>query len=194
MHVSGNFAIINNRQGIWTSDATTYLLSDEVRWNVSLMNNNIPAAYHQLLIDIQSMQNFLQDYQFYSLWPLEEALKLKNPWTTLIRNLCNRISTSKLFYSVYTSQWLSLNESKFLNPNILHQSSSSANNNAECIAEVVNYLKLPVVHLPLKYCTHFNLKAHIISENEFLSLFFQNLGKLTYLASYPGPGYKAIAY
>ena len=179
VHVSGNFAVINNRQGIWTSDATTYLLNDEVRWNLSLMNNNISAAYHQLLIDIQSMQNSLQDYQFYSLWPLEESLKLKNPWTTLIRNVCNRISTSKLFYSVYTSQWLSLNESKFLDPNILCQSSSSANNNVECIAEVVNYLKLPVVHLPSKYCAHFNLKPHIISENEFLSLFFQNLGRLT---------------
>ena len=180
VHVNGNFAVINNRQGIWTSDATTYLLNDEVRWNISLMNCNIPTAYHQLLIDIQKIQHLLQDYEFYSLWPLEESLKLKNPWNILIKNVYDKISTSKLFYSEYTNRWLSLSESKFLAPNILHQSSSSADNNeAECISEIVDHLKLPVVCLPSKYCKSFNLMAHTISENDFLLLFFENLGQLT---------------
>ena len=176
VHVNGNFAVINNRQGIWTSDATTSLLNDEVRWNVSLMNYNIPTAYHQLLVDVQKMQDVLQDYEFYCLWPLEECLKLKNPWNTLIKNVYDRISTSKLFYSEYTKNWFSLSESKFLAPNILHQSSSSADNNeAEHISKIVDHLKLPVVRLPSKYCTNFNLVAQTISENDFLLLLFENL-------------------
>ena len=184
VHVNGNFAVINNRQGIWTSDATNSLLNHEVCWNISLMRYNVPTAYHHLLLDVQNMHDVLQEYTFYSLWPLEESLKLKNPWNILIKNIYDRISTSKLFYSEYTKKWLSLNESKFLASNILHQSSLTTDDiEAGCIAEIVNQLNLPVVHLPSKYCTNFNLTAHMINENDFLSLFFENLGQLTSIQS-----------
>ena len=176
VHVNGNFAVINNRQGIWTSDATNSLLNQEVRWNIALMTQVIPTAYHQLLVHLQNMQTVLQDYLFYSLWPLEESLKLKNPWENLIKSIYARISTSKLFYSDYTKEWLSLNESKFLAPNILSQSSVTTNNiETGCVFEIIAHLKFPVVHLPIMYCTNFDLVARTISENDFLLLFFENL-------------------
>ena len=182
VHVSGNFAVISNRQGIWTSDDTTSLLNDEVHWNVSLMESVIPRAYHQLLSAIQIMcsNSILQDYVFHFFWPLEESLKLKNPWRIMVSKLYQMISMSKLFYSDNIAKWLNLNESKFLAPDILCQSSSSFESNEDdYISDVVKHLNLPVVHLPLKHHNNFHLKPYMISENDFLSLFFDNLDGLS---------------
>ena len=177
VHVSGNFAVINNRRGIWTSDDATSLLNEEVLWNVSLMESVIPTAYHQLLLSMQS-SSIIEEHVFYSCWPLEEALKSKNPWITMIKKLYQMISTSKLFYSNNIAQWLTLSESKFLAVGILcHSSASFEDSDDSYIKDVVKCLNLPVVDLPMRYRTCFELTHHIISENDFLSLFFGNLNK-----------------
>ena len=177
VHVSGNFAVINNRRGIWTSDDATSLSNEEVLWNVSLMESVIPTAYHQLLVSMQS-SSVIGEYVFYSCWPLEETLKSKNPWTTMTKKLYRMISTSKLFYSNNTAQWLTLSESKFLAVGILcHSSASFEDSDDSYIKDVVKCLNLPVVDLPIRYHTCFELTHHIISENDFLSLFFGNLNK-----------------
>ena len=48
VHISSNFAVSNNRRGIWTSDDASRLV-DEVQWNEALMTQTIPSAYCRLL-------------------------------------------------------------------------------------------------------------------------------------------------
>ena len=178
VHISGNFAVINNRRGIWTSDDTTSLSNEEVLWNISLMKSVIPTAYHQLLLSMQS-SSMIENYVFYTFWPLEETLKSKNPWIAMIKKLYQMIATSKLFYSNNTAEWLTLNESKFLAAGILCQSSASMECGDDgCITDVVKCLNLPVVNLPMSYRAHFELVDYTITEKDFLSLFFDNLDKL----------------
>ena len=179
VHVSCNFAVINNRQGIWTSDDTSYILNEEVCWNVSLMQSVIPQAYHQLLLAIKHMHgnSINSEYLFYSLWPLKESLKLKNPWTTMITQLYELISSSNLFYSSNIANWLHLSQSKFLSPDILERSSEIGED--DCISEILKYLKIPVVYLPMKYHSNFQLEDYTISEDDFLSIFFENLQKFS---------------
>ena len=184
VHVSGNFAVINNRRGIWTSDDSTYSLSDEVQWNVSLMESVIPTAYHQLLVAMINMQcsSTIHEYSFYSLWPLDECLKLKNPWSIMIKKLYEMVSSSALFYSDNKKTWLHLNESKFLSFDIFHNSSMDTDitdSKNEGILEVLKHLQLPMVHLPLCYRANFNLCDHTITEDVFLKLFFENLDNLS---------------
>ena len=176
VHVCGNFAVINNRRGIWTSDDDTSSSNEEeVLWNVSLMESIIPTAYHQLLLSMQNT-SVIEKYVFYSYWPLEETLKSKNPWIVLTKKLHQLISTSKLFYSSNTAEWLTLSECKFLAVGILRHSSATFENSGDkCIKDVIECLKLPVVDLPVRYRVCFELTHHIISENDFLSLFFGNL-------------------
>ena len=180
VHVSGNFAVINNRRGIWTSDNITSSLSGEVHWNISLMESVIPIAYHRLLIALQNMHchSVIKDYVFYSCWPLKDSLKSKNPWMTMIDTLYQNISTRKLFYSNNVAKWLYLNESKFLAIGILCQSTVSIETTDNgCISDVVEHLKLPIVHLPVSHHSYFQLTPYTISEKDFLNLFFENLDK-----------------
>ena len=184
VHVSGNFAVINNRRGIWTSDDSTNSLSDEVRWNVSLMESVIPTAYHQLLVAMKNMQcsSTIHEYSFYSLWPLDECLELKNPWSIMLNNFYKMVSSSALFYSDNKKTWLHLNESKFLSFDIFHNSSMTTDitdSNNKGILEVLKHLQLPMVHLPLCYRANFNLCDHTITENAFLKMFFTNLDNLS---------------
>ena len=145
------------------------------------MESVIPTAYYQLLLALQSMhsQSVIKNYVFYSCWPLEDNLKSKNPWMMMISKLYQMIYTSRLFYSDNIAKWLSINESKFLAPGILCQSIIPSNiTEDECITDVVKHLKLPVVHLPMSHRLYFQLTPYIISEKDFLSLFFENLMSL----------------
>ena len=176
VHVSSNFAVINNRRGIWTTDEAS-TNDPEVQWNLSLMQNVIPKAYHTLLASLQEghCQGKLGKYAFYSLWPLEANLTQHNPWAHAVRKLYSEaISSNKLFYSLSTSQWLTLQESKFLAPGILCQSSTDASV-LDCVLAVVTHLRLPLVDLPSKYHTHLCLGSSTITEEEFVKLFFEHI-------------------
>ena len=150
VHVSSNFAVSNNRMGIWTSDDSSER-SEEVQWNESLMEGVISSAYCELLEALKEMQtdSRLEEYEFFSMWPLEVELRLHNPWHLSVTTLYESIETKELFFSVSTEQWLTLEESRFLDSAILKVSYSTSIPSA--VLDIVNHLKLPVVHLPEKY-------------------------------------------
>ena len=176
VHVSSNFAVINNRRGIWTTDEAS-TNDPEVQWNLSLMQNVIPKAYHTLLASLQEgrCQGKLGEYAFYSLWPLGGSLTQHNPWVHAVHKLYSEaISSSRLFYSVPSNQWLTLQESKFLAPGILCQSATDTTV-LDCVLAVVTHLRLPLVDLPSKYHIHLSLSSSTITEEEFIKLFFEHI-------------------
>ena len=78
VHVSSNFAVSNNRIGIWTSDDYSRQNIQEVRWNETLMKYTIPKAYNQILEAVKQLhvRSKLHEYVFSSLWPLEAKLQI----------------------------------------------------------------------------------------------------------------------
>ena len=179
VHVSSNFAVMNNRQGIWTSDDATTLMDAEVRWNVALMQRAIPTAYHALLVALKQMKvrGYLQEYAFYCLWPLKENLEQHNPWIEMIPQLYQKISADKLFFSTYQNKWLHLSACKFLQPGILSQSLKETAT-PTCVVNVIQHLNLPVVDVPGKYHPYLDIRNLTISDNAFTHLFFKHLQSL----------------
>ncbi len=181
VHVSCNFAVINNRRGLWTSsDNGSFEKEKEVKWNIFLMDNVIPVAYTQLLLYLKHMQsmNSLIDYEFYTLWPLTSKIQQQNPWEKFIYSFYVKLSSLKLFYSKSTDEWLSKRQSKFLDLTILGQVNSEV-----CIQGIVKHLKLPAVNLLKEYRSHLNLEKECITENEFVCLFFESLTKFNQIKS-----------
>ena len=177
VHVSANFAVINNRRGIWTSDETTptSVYNPEVIWNESLMLHVIPTVYHQLLTSLQQMcaNGKMQDYSssFHSLWPTTSGLQQRNPWEHVVASLYHLISTGRLFYSHSTGQWLTLKESKFLKPGILCHGEVVL----PCVQNTVNQLRMPTIDLPAEYRAHLSISSQTITEEAFLEMFFESL-------------------
>ena len=177
VHVSANFAVINNRRGIWTSasDKSVSVCNPEVSWNESLMRCVIPKVYYQLLTSLQHMcaNGKLQDYSssFPSLWPTTNSLEQRNPWERLVTSLYQFISTGRLFYSHSTGQWLTLRESKFLKPGILCHGEGVL----PCVRNTVNQLRMPIVDLPVTYQAHLSINRQTIAEEAFIRLFFEKL-------------------
>ena len=173
VHVSSNFAVTNNRTGLWTSDDQSTNIR-EVRWNESLMTNVIPKAYFILLQYLQhlSSEPGLRDYIFYQLWPLGTELTIQNPWRQMVDALYPCIQQSNLFFSTCAGKWLSLSQGKLLTPGILSINPSTI---PDCVTDIAAYLEMPVIDLPQKYHTHLSLKHSMITEEHFLSCFFNNV-------------------
>ena len=171
VHVSANFAVMNDRRGIHYSDSTCK--SEESQFNLDLMSDSIPHSYISLLVALRKLCHMkkrkLRDYNcnFFSLWPLMEVLKIKNPWETFIPILYNLISNERLCYSQYLNKWLTVTESYVLSPDILHQ------DHFHQVETVIQLLKEPVIALPHDY--HLYLDPDTIDENEFLHIFFDNI-------------------
>ena len=181
VHVSCNFAVINNRRGIWTnSHENSYHNDKDVEWNIFLMKKVIPVAYIQLLLSLQIMdeQKLLLEYKFHCLWPLTAKLLLRNPWEQCVASLYSSLVSNKLFYSHSIKIWLQLNDCKFLDPIILGQAST-----IDSIQSVVIYLDFPVVDLPDEYRSHINLTTKCLTEKEFIDLFFSYLSQLNNIKS-----------
>ena len=181
VHVSSNFAVINNRRGIWTADYATSKTDTEVQWNISLMNTVIPNAYHLLLTCLQAMHenDKISEYSFHSLWPLRQELQQRQPWEKFVDVLYEKITSSKLFYSGSTNQWLYLANCKFLKQGLLSQSTEGDSQTPKCVLDVLKFLKIPTVELPNVYHVYFNLENKVINDIEFVHLFFKNLKYLT---------------
>ena len=180
VHVSCNFAVINNRRGIWTSDESTSRSGTEVLWNIFLMTKLIPQAYVGLLSNLQRLHenNMLQNYIFYSLWPLKSELQQKDPWEHCLNAFYKILASQKLFHSESIKKWLTVQQSKFLESNILCQSGTPS-----CVFDVVHQLSLPIVDLPSSYRSQLNLKGLTITEEVFTRLFFDNLPILACIKS-----------
>ena len=175
VHVSSNFAVSNNRTGIWTSDESL-IRSDEVKWNESLMKGVICTAYCELLEGLKEMQSDdkLEEYEFFSMWPVDRELRLRNPWQLTVKAIYSSIERREFFFSRSTEEWLAIDDSKFLDPNILNYGTSLPST----VLDVANHLRLPIVHLPSKYHEHLNLTDSTITESAFLECFFSNIDKL----------------
>ena len=203
VHVSCNFAVINNRRGIWTSStehkptlsSDTESLSldtnlppsdseEEVEWNIYLMKSVIPQAYIELLVELKALsveKGLVQDYSktFYSLWPLDSNLEHKNPWENFVTALYSLLPHQSLFYSESTSKWLTMRESKFLDLCILSQSGTPP-----CVVRVIHHLGIPFTNLPAPFLSHWELSSQsTITEKQFVELFFNNLASLDSIMS-----------
>ena len=179
VHVSCNFAVINNRRGIWTAEESAASADEtEVSWNIFLMENAIPEAYLKLLLTLKDMQktNMLDNYTFHDLWPLTSELRQQNPWSIFVSNLYGELSAKELFFSESRKEWKSMSDSKFLAPNILSKSETD-----QYVLEILIHLKLPLVNLPVKYRDQFDLRGVLINEVGFIKLFFSNLIGFEYI-------------
>ena len=174
VHVSSNFAVMNNRRGIWTS---SYEETTEVLWNINLMKSVIPDAYHQLVQYLYELQSNGQVVEyadtFYSLWPVKEELQEHNPWDHCVDRFFHKARYSALFYSAATSEWLTLDDCKFVKPGTLCHSPSQQI--PQCVCDIILQLKLPVVDIPQKYQNHFSLDGHFLTEEQFLNIFFDRI-------------------
>ena len=176
IHVSCNFALINNRHGLWTSTKDAAGDSEEAQWNTSLMKNVIPKACIRLFNSLKGMQenDNLLDYKFYSLWPLISNLTQHNLWLHFVVQLYQELSTSKLFFSESRQEWKSIKDSKFLEPNVLNRKEAP-----KCALAVLDHLKVVMVDLPVKYREHLRLNDSLLNEASFIDLIFSHLPNLT---------------
>ena len=86
------------------------------------METTIPKAYCSLLNTLQvictSGQLFELQVSFYLAF--EHRLQSRHPWEIMNSTLYKMISENALFYSSSVNKWLTLDESKFLFPNIFN--------------------------------------------------------------------------
>ena len=176
VHVSANFAVLTNRRGIWAEDSHTPHSTTESQWNLALMESVVPKAYHCLLEALKGLvqEDKLTGYVFHFLWPLDKDLEQHHPWTTLIAALYRKISSGQLMYSCNTSRWLTVGDSRFIAPSIFAISSAHADT-PPCIVEAIKALGTPVVDLPLVYRAYLDLRQSTITEQVFVTIFFQGI-------------------
>ena len=92
----------------------------------------------------------MDDYIFYSLWPLREQLKNHNPWDHMIPKLYQLIADSEIFYSPCQSLWLNLVSNSILSPDILSVN-ASGESPPKCVVEAAEKLQYPLIYLPTPY-------------------------------------------
>ena len=182
VHVSSNFAVVNNRRGLWTADCSDSCQGEsEVQWNIALMQGVIARAYLWLLKALKVLSdNYLKGYQFYSVWPLTRNLKQQVPWSLCIQALYKDIASCELLYSVFARNWFKIQSCTFLSPKILLQSHESSFCAAE-VEDVMKELKLPVVMLPPEYQSEIT-KLHLIllfTEKDFIDVLYHKMNNIS---------------
>ena len=170
VHVNSNFAVLNNRRGIWTTyDTKPSQGETESQWNIELMKTVIPQAYTFLLKALKALFTSTKlDYNFYTLWPLTINLKQQNPWSLCIKSVFESIESCELLYSTFALQWFDVRKCKLLSPSILCL--HNGNVSTDGVEEVCRQLKLPVVNLPVPYCAEINMS--LFTEEMFVQIFF----------------------
>ena len=176
VHVSANFAVLNDRTGIRSSKEHG-AGANEAEWNVDLMESTIPQAYLNLLLCLRKMhikEVLEKDYSFYSLWPLKGQLMVHNPWEYLIAPFYYKLAEKLLLFSTYTKAWLTLSESKFLAPGILCKKQGEI---PPSVQDIIQILQIAVVDLPQECRKH--LPDHsTIKELDFVRIIFEQIDKL----------------
>ena len=179
VHISSNFAVMNNRRGIWTcsSDDDTSETDVEVIWNIKLMEGVIPQAYHSILVAFKEMvkNNLLEEYTFHSLWPKMINFQQRDPWSNMLHNLYPLIAKSCLLYSDYSKHWMSVSEANFLGNGLLTLSDSDATTSTDCVVRVLQKLDVPLVVLPTEYHSMLSCNLKMMDEAAFTDLFFEHL-------------------
>ena len=177
IHVSANFAVLNNRRGIWVSDLQIPT-EQEVTWNRKLMRGPIPTAYFHLLQVLRnfSMQNQLSNYVFHLLWPNKQCLANENPWKFLLETLYELVVIDKLFQTISLTKWLKLSDSQLLCDPILCPYNMAT---PSCVLETLEIFRNEhIVHLPCNEiaCT---VTFKPFTEVDFVSVFFKNIHTVT---------------
>ena len=173
VHVSANFAVMNDRRGIHYSDSI--YKSDESQFNVRLMEESIPLSYHKLLTTLRDLcqegKISVDDYKFHTFWPLEESLKTHNPWDYFLPYLYEFICSGDLCYSKCIKEWRSISSSRILSTDILQSEQATD------IKNVMKTLNYPLISLPERYHCHLHGKVEqsTVNENEFIDIFFWNI-------------------
>ena len=183
VHVSANFAVLNDRSGIHSSDSEGST-SDHVQWNVRLMETVVPKAYFSMLLALKQLCSehkiSMSDYKFFSLWPLEKCLKVHNPWDTLIFCLYQSLPNSQLFYSACCSQWAQLVQVRILSSSIL-SISTAEHSPPDCVINAAEQLGYLLIDLPTSYQRYLPpaiIKACLVDEEQFLNYFFNNIANI----------------
>ena len=178
VHVNANFAVRDNRSGIWTSESQ--YMNDQEWWNHQLMGTTIATAYCNLLLKLKqlSLQGKLSNYNFFLYWPLISKLTSLKPWDKLVESLYKLIATCTegLFLSKSCDTWQTMDESQFLHPTVLNEGSGDVP--TQCVIDAICILQLPVVFLPLSYQEQFSstsVALDIVDEMQFVSLFFNHI-------------------
>ena len=184
VHVSANFAVLNDRTGIHASDY--YCPSEEVEWNLELMKSIVPKAYYSLLLAIKQLctNNLvsLKDYEFCIFWPLKETLKSHNPWDKMIRHLYYKLTQSSLFYSACCSRWLELREAFIISNSVLSLHSTEDDCPPQCVTRVFEELSYALVKLPTSYQKHIGdsvISQRVVDEKQFLEIFFGKIDRVS---------------
>ena len=173
-HVSGNFAVMTNRRGIWKADNDNYA-TKESNWNRILIKTVVFQAYITLLLYLKELQQS-NLHDFYCLWPLK--LKEDNPWELLIMEFYNSLLSNQysLFYSSVTKTWNRLDQSYFLSHNILSIGFEEVL--YPSMLEVISILKISLVTISKeiwdKLNVNDNFENRVIKEEDFLKLFYQD--------------------
>ncbi len=164
VHIHANFAVKNDRSAICTS--------------TSLLQTVIADAYCNLLCKLKMLhqKQKLDDYAFYTFWPLESKLQIKTQWLNLLHQLYPKIIKKDLFYSSFVKKWEQLSQAKFLDESML--CSPSTSNDVSSIVKALGILELPIVHLPGIYMeelkkNHFDFS--LMKLHEFVADFLNGL-------------------
>ena len=184
VHVSANFAVLSDRNGIHTSDSDSP--NEEVKWNFELCKTLIPKAYYSMLNALYQLcqRNLVceDEYKFYHLWPLKNELKTHVPWEHAVHSLYRHIASGNegLFFSHCTSRWYHLHQSRILSSDILL--SDQIDLAKDSITAVVKELCIPVIDIPdhyLEYFANHVINSRIIHESEFIDLFFGKIHQIS---------------
>ena len=180
VHVNGYFAVTSNRRGIWegtTAEAESYQPL-EVRWNRRLMEDAVSEAYIKFLEDIIIMQRkgTIPLCESFALWPNPEALK-SSVWTTLVKSVYQRISSSDLPLVHLEGKWLPVKRC------IYQDAKLQKLRNSETILAMFGY---KVVQLPYFAKKGFELAGceqiideRTMSQEKFLKeVFFPNISRI----------------
>ena len=184
VHISANFAVMSNRSGIWISTLSATTLDAREQWNQKLLETVIPKAYCKLLVHLRELDcsKQLQNYKFYSVWPLVSNLQTKVPWIHIFKSLYLKILDETLFYSDFVSEWRKINSIKFLEQNMLASPKMIHEEVPECVLKALAIMKLPIIHLQNDYIQE--IRKHrgdvkFLTVNDFLKMFFANSNTFT---------------
>ena len=180
VHVSGNFAVMTNRRGIWKADNIS-TATNESNWNKMLIKSVVFQSYIELLLHLKNMQQngSLVDYTFHCLWPINA--REVNPWNILIEEfydyICDLSNADPLFYSNLTYSWECLNKCYFLSPNIF-SSVTFQKSLYSSINQVFSMHKLSLVYLTEEIwkilSSYDDFCTQIIDEDRFIRFFYHD--------------------
>ena len=180
VHVNGYFAVTSNRRGIWESTIAEgeSFQPLEVRWNRRLMEDAVSETYIKFLEDIILMQRKgkIPLCESFSLWPNPDTLE-SSVWTTLVKSVYQRISSSELPLVHMEGKWLPVKQC------IYQDAKLQKLRNSEKVLAMFGY---KVVQLPtfakkgfdLAGCKHI-IEEQTMSQEKFLKeVFFPNITRI----------------